>query len=130
MQLKVFTPAAVALDTAVNKVVGEGPSGAFALLPRHVDLAMALAPGLLQYTDPGGAERYLAVNGGILVKQGPLVQVATRAAVAGELGHLRAAVRRFLEEVDEREKKARAAVARLEADFVKRLMEFGRHGAI
>ena len=68
----------------------------------------------------------MAVNGGILVKQGDMVMVATRVAVSGELGLLHETVNRFMNDLDERERKARSAVARLEADFVRRFVEFGK----
>ena len=64
---------------------------------------------------------------GILVKQGETVQVATRMAVPGELGALQAAVRRFLIDMDDRERQTRAVVARLEADFIRRFVEFGKN---
>ena len=61
------------------------------------------------------------------MKQGEEVRIATRMAVSGELGVLREAVDRFLSAVDERERKTRSAVARLEADFVRRFVEFGKN---
>ena len=45
----------------------------------------------------------------------------------GELGELQTAVDRFMDEVDEREKIARSAVAKLEADLVRRFVEFGKN---
>jgi F-type H+-transporting ATPase subunit epsilon len=48
-------------------------------------------------------------------------------AVKGELGALRKAVETFLGELDEREKKTRSSIARLEADFVRRFMDFGKN---
>ena len=62
-----------------------------------------------------------------LVKQGDEVRIATRMAVSGELGVLRQAVDHFLSDVDDRERKARSAVARLEADFVRRFVGFGKN---
>ncbi len=126
MKLKVFQPVAIFLETGARRIVAEGPAGSFGILPRHVDLATALSPGILGYETDQGREAFLAVDGGILVKQGDEVLVATRLAVSGELGALRKTVDRFLTEVDERERKARSAVARLEASFVRRLVEFGK----
>ena len=127
MKLKVFQPSDVFLDQDVEKVSAEGPEGAFGILPRHLDMAAALVPGILTYWPPGGGENFMAVNGGILVKQGDTVQVATRMVVKGELGLLHEAVDRFVNDMDERERKARSAVARLEADFVRRFVEFGKN---
>jgi F-type H+-transporting ATPase subunit epsilon len=111
----------------VEKVTAEGPEGAFGIRPRHLDMAAALMPGILSYWPPGRGENFMAVNGGILVKQGDTVRVATRMAVSGELGLLHDTVSRFINDMDERERKARSAVARLEADFVRRFVEFGKN---
>ena len=127
MKLKFFQPSDVFLDQDVEKVSAEGPEGAFGILPRHLDMAAALVPGILTYWPPGGGENFMAVNGGILVKQGDTVQVATRLAVKGELGLLHETVDRFINDMDERERKARSVVARLEADFVRRFVEFGKN---
>jgi F-type H+-transporting ATPase subunit epsilon len=117
----------VALNADVSKVIGEGPAGSFGILPKHIDMATALIPGILSYETPQGAERFVAVNGGILVKQGDQVWIATRLAVRGELGELKIVVEKLINEVDERERKARSAVAKLEANFVRRFMEFGKN---
>ena len=51
------------------------------------------------------------------------MRVSSRAAVAGELGKLEAEVLRMQDEAAEAEKSARSAVARLEAGFVRTLIE-------
>ncbi len=127
MKLRVFQPSEVFLDQDVDKVSAEGPEGLFGIRPRHLDMAAALVPGILTYWPLGGRENFMAVNGGILVKQGDSVLVATRMAVSGELGLLQETVNRFINDLDERERKARSAVARLEADFVRRFVEFGKN---
>ena len=127
MKLKVFQPSHVFLDQEVDKVSAEGPEGAFGILPRHLDMAAALLPGILTYWPMGSGESFMAINGGILVKQGVTVLVATRLAVSGELGLLHETVNRFINEMDDRERKTRSAVARLEADFVRRFVEFGKN---
>jgi len=127
LRLKIFQPSEIFLDTLVTKVVGESPAGSFAILPRHIDMATALAPGILSCETEDRGTTFLALNGGILVKQGDQISIATRLAIGGELGALRKEVDRIINEVDERERKTRSAVARLEADFVRRFVEFGKH---
>jgi F-type H+-transporting ATPase subunit epsilon len=127
LKLKIFQPSEIFLETDVEKVVAESPGGSFGILPKHIDMATALAPGILSYVSEQGKEAFLALNGGILVKQGDQVAIATRMAVRGELGALREAVEKMIEEVDERERKTRSAVARLEADLVRRFVEFGKN---
>lgn len=131
MRLLITVPTHVLLDEPVLKVVAESPAGSFGLLPRHLDLATLLVPGLLTFTRPDGEEAIVAVDHGTLVKVGDRVRVACRRALlAGDLQEAEQAVRdRFLFE-SEREKLARAALARLEIDVVRRLGQLrGRHGA-
>lgn len=129
MRLRVLLPTEVLVDEAVGRVTAEAVNGSFCLLPRHVDFASALVPGLLSYETAGGSERFLAVDGGILVKCGPDVTVSTRRAVGGaDLGGLRATVRSEFETLDERERTVRAAAARLEAGLIRRFLELERHG--
>ena len=127
MRLKIFQPSEIFLDEEVSKVVAEGPAGSFGIRPRHLDMTSALVPGILSYWTVRGKETFLALNRGILVKQGEDVFVATRMAVAGELGALNNTVEKFLSDVDEKERKSRSAVARLEADLVRRFVEFGKN---
>ena len=122
MRLKILVPAGLFLDRLVDKVLGESTQGGFCLLPNHIDTASALAPGILTYVAEG-EPYHLAVNGGVLVKKGDAVRVSSRAAVAGELGKLEAEVLRMQDEAAEAEKSARSAVARLEAGFVRTLIE-------
>lgn len=127
MKLSVFLPSGIFLETTATKIVGEGPEGSFGILPRHIDVAAALVPGILSYVTERGREEFLAVDGGILVKEGESVSVATRMAVKGDLGSLRKQVESFIRDLDERERKTRSAAARLEADFIRRFVEFGKN---
>ncbi len=127
MKLTIHQPCALFLEEEVTKVMAESPAGCFAILPRHIDTATALVPGILAYVTPGGGESFVALDGGVMVKQGDRVTVATRTAVRGDLGALHKAIDSMIHEVDERERRARAAVARLEADILRRFMEFGKN---
>lgn len=124
MRLTVQTPAERMLDCVVSKVVAEGLNGSFCLRPRHVDLVSALVPGLFYYETAQGAGHYLALDRGLLVKQGSLVSVAVRNAVSGgELVDLLEVVHLRFRALDEQERVVRSAVARLESDFLRRFME-------
>ena len=124
MKLRVMLPSEVLIETEAVKVVAEAQNGLFCLLPLHVDVTAALTPGLFSYQTPEGEEVLLAMDAGVLVKKGFEVFVSTRNAVRGpDLGQLKQVVEQQYEELDEREKKARAAAARLEADLVRRFME-------
>lgn len=126
MNLKVLLPTEVLLDEAVAKMVAEAENGSFCLLPKHVDFVTALVPGILSFTTTDGEERFAAHADGILVKSGEDVRVATRDGVYGEDLHtLRQLVEDRFQVLDEHERVARSAIAKLEADFFRRFLEFG-----
>ncbi len=128
MELRVLTPGSVVVEATAVKISAEAVNGAFTLLPRHVDLATALAPGLVAYVDVVDGERLLAVNGGILVKRGRSVRVATPDAVPGEsVTDLQRALRASFEEQGESERRSRTALAHLETDAIRRLIEMELH---
>lgn len=129
MNLHVFLPTEILVNEAVSKVIAEGENGLFCLLPRHIDFVSALVPGILSFVLETGQEEFVAVDEGILVKCGAEVLVSSRQAVRGaDLGDLRQTVEAQFRVLDEREKLARSATARLEADLVRRYMELGVHG--
>ena len=129
MRLKVALPTEILVDTEVSKVIAEAENGSFCLLPRHVGFATALVPGMLSYVLPDGTEIFVAVDKGILVKCGADVVVSTRNAVVGaDLGALQRTIEDHFKILDDRERKARAAAARLEASLVRQFMELERRG--
>jgi F-type H+-transporting ATPase subunit epsilon len=130
LRLKVYAPSDIFLDREVKKVVAESPAGSFCILPRHIDYVTALTTGILSYLTPEDEERFLAIDEGVLVKQGNEVQVAAEWVIGGELGELRRQIEHMMSDAGEREKKTRSSMARLEADFIRRFMEFGKLGKI
>lgn len=125
MRLTLLLPTEILVDEEVAKVVAEAQNGSFCLLPRHIDFVAALVPGLLSFVKSAdGAEEFLAVDEGLLVKCGPQVLVSTRQAVRGEeLGRLREAVEKTFKVLTDQEKRARTALANLEANFIRRFLK-------
>lgn len=125
MRLQVLTPTQVLLDCQVIGLVAEGENGHFGIRPRHIDFISALVPGLLYFIPaPEDEGQYLAVDRGILVKQAADVLVSVRdAVIGGELAGLLETVHNRFMLLDEKERGVRSAVARLEADFLRRFME-------
>ncbi|MGM0585635.1 MAG: F0F1 ATP synthase subunit epsilon [Pseudomonadota bacterium] len=129
MRLRIVTPSESRLDAEVVRIVAEGANGAFGLLPRHVDFVSALVPGILTYQAEDAPERYAALNGGTLVKCGDEVLVAARSAILGEdLAALETRVQEEFLEIDEEERLARSAMARLEAGMIRRFVELRQEG--
>jgi len=128
MKLKIILPDNVFLDETVDKVISESPSGSFCIRPGHIDYVTALVPGILSYTTFEDREHFLALDGGLLVKNADQVLISSRNAVSGDLGTLRDHVARMITDISEKERKTRTSMARLEADFIRRFMEFGKVG--
>jgi len=124
MTLKVLAAARVLVEEAVTKVVAEAENGWFCLLPRHADFVAALVPGILVFTTTDGAEGLVAIDHGMLVKCASEVLVSVwRGAMGEDLESLRAVVEREFLALDDRERAARGALARLEAGVVRRFVE-------
>jgi F-type H+-transporting ATPase subunit epsilon len=124
MRLKLLIPTRVVVDQEVTRIVVDAEDGSMCLLPRHIDFLAALVPGILSFDDKEGSEHFAAIDEGILVKRGPEVLVSTRQAVRGvDLGQLRATVREQFAILDDRERAAHTAVAKLEASFLRGYLE-------
>lgn len=129
MNLKILLPSQVMINQPVTKIVAEAGNGSFCILPNHVDFVAALSPGIFSFTPEGCKEEMLAMDEGTLVKCGSDVLVSTRNAVRGpDLGSLKKTVEESFMLLDEKEKVARAAAAKLEIDIVRRFMELSTHG--
>jgi F-type H+-transporting ATPase subunit epsilon len=122
MRLRVLLPYQVLLDQAgVSSMVAETRAGSLGLLPQRLDCVAALEAGILSYTTAAEGEVYMAVDEGILVKTGLDVMVSVRNAQSGaDLGKLEAAVRDQFLNLDERERKVRTVLAKLESGFIRR----------
>jgi len=123
MSLKILVPSQVfASRVGVTRIVAETPEGSFGLLPHRLDCVAALTPGILTYATEADGETYVAVDQGVLVKNGLDVLVSVRRALGGtELGQLRASVERDYLELDEHEKSVRSVMAKLETGLLSRL---------
>jgi len=127
MRLKLLLPTHIEIDEEVSKVTAEAVTGAFTLLPRHLDYVAPLVPGILSYEGSSG-ESFVAINGGILVKTGQDVRVAvTEAAADADLATLEQAVRENFQRLDDTQSRAQGAIRRMEADFVRRVIEWEEH---
>lgn len=124
MKLTLMTASEVVIEDEMTRLRAEAPGGGYTILPRHIDMAALQVPGLISLNRPGRETEWVAVDEGIVVKQADHVWVAVRDAVrGGSLEDLERAVEERFLHVDEQEKRARAAAARLEADFVRRYLE-------
>jgi F-type H+-transporting ATPase subunit epsilon len=129
MNLKILLPSEIfAEKTEVSRIVAETSEGSFGILPHRLDCVAALAPGILSYETKEDGTVYIAVDEGVLVKAGADVLVSVRHAVGGtDLSHLHEAVKHEFLTLDERERKVRTAITKMESGFIGRFAEF-EHG--
>jgi F-type H+-transporting ATPase subunit epsilon len=129
MNLKILLPFHVfAEETDVVRIVAETPDGSFGLWPHRRDCVAAIEPGILTYETAAEETVYVAVDRGVLVKYGAEVLLSVRRAIAGgELIQLQGLVKSEYLTLSDQERDVRAAVARMEGSFMRRLEEFS-HG--
>jgi F-type H+-transporting ATPase subunit epsilon len=121
MKLKVLVPSQILVDETITKIIAEAENGSFCLKPRHVDFVTSLVPGLLSFTPEHGEQVFMAIDQGTLVKCGMEVLVSTRNAVRGtDLESLKRTVAEQYQNIDDAERLARSALARLEAGVLRR----------
>jgi len=120
MNLKILLPHKVFMNTtSVNRVVVDTNSGSYGFLPQRLDCVAALVPGILTYETASGAVHYVAVDEGVLIKTENEIQVSVRNAIGGaDLGKLRETIEREFINLNESERIARTAVAKLESEFI------------
>lgn len=126
INLKILLPSHIfAEKQGVIRLTAETPEGSFGFLPRRLDCVAALVPGILTYETEAGGEVYVAIDQGILIKAGPNVLVSVRDAIDGsDLGTLRMEVERKFRSLDDRERKLRSLLAKMEAGLVRSFVEF------
>jgi F-type H+-transporting ATPase subunit epsilon len=126
MNLKVLLPFRVFTEKRdIARIVAETDHGSFGILPHRLDCVAALLPGILIYEEKNKGEAYVAVDEGVLAKIGPDVFVSVRNAIAGkDLHELREAVEREFVILDQQDRNARMALAKMENSLVRSLMEF------
>ena len=125
MRLRVITPKEVCVDRKVTRLVAEAPDGFFGIRPHHIGFVTQLVPGVLVFEpEEGGADRFVAINSGTLVKCGEDVNVAVRGAIEGtDLARLRERVETEFRQQEEDEREARSALTRLEATMIRRFRD-------
>jgi F-type H+-transporting ATPase subunit epsilon len=123
-----MTPEKEVVSESVEKVVAEARNGSFCLEPRHIDFLAELVPGIFSYWIEQ-REHLLAIDGGILVKKNDEVTVSVRHAIKGDhLAELESVVREKFRILDEKERETQIALEQLQADFIKRFIEFQKEG--
>lgn len=127
-ELSILLPDRVLLSTQVTKLGGDAKNGSFVVLPRHIDFATALVPGILYFqADDSSEPQFVANDSGILVKRAASVWVSVLQAIQGDNPEqLDQVVEEEYRKLDERQKQAQTALTRLEAGFMRGMANLGR----
>jgi F-type H+-transporting ATPase subunit epsilon len=127
INLKILLPFRIFADiNNVAQVVMETSEGSYGLLPHRLDCVAAMVPGIFTY-EIEGKMHYLAVDQGILIKEGTQVIVSVRNAIGGsDLGKLRESVEKEFLDMDENEKTIRRAMAKIESGLMYYMEKYRR----
>jgi F-type H+-transporting ATPase subunit epsilon len=127
MRLKIYTPLEVFFDSHVIKINAEAENGFFTVLEHHADFSVSLAPSILTLEmkhDGNVIKKYFAVDQGAIVKQNENVTISALKVIEGDdLSLLQDRVQAEFKEITEEEKNARTALARLEGNVAKLILE-------
>lgn len=103
----------------VIKIVAESTKGSFGILPNRLDCIAYLVPGIFLYELAGGEAFYIAVDCGLLVKDGDRVSVSVHNAIGDvPLVDLQSVVDEQLKSLDEQEKALRSSISLLQSSMI------------
>lgn len=125
MQLKIQLPFGVYTnENEVVRIVAESKDGSFGILPNRRDCVAVLVPGILTYQTAKNQEQFIAVDRGLLVKNGAEVLVSVRRAIGGvPLDKLRHLVISEFITLDEQESELSSVLNKLESGFIKQFSD-------
>lgn len=127
MKLKIMLPYKTILDKEIYKLSAPGIEGDFQILPKHIDGTWVLEAGVLivSMDKDKKVEWYYAISEGVLVKEKDTIYLTCFQAIKGDtLEGLVQTVKDDLSVLKENEKKAKSALVRLEADTIKRFIDY------
>ena len=122
LELEVIAPDRVLVETRVIALQAADASGRFGLRSGHEDFMTVLVPCVVRYQLEPGAERFAAVDGGVLLLERGRIEIATRDAVVAErIDQVADAAAAMLAARREREHAARSGFAELETTLLREL---------
>jgi len=131
MKLRILTPSEVVLEQDVVHVTVEDVTGSLGIRPGHAPLVTPLVPGVVIARGSGGVEKFVAVNGGVMMVSDDSVEIVSRHAVAGtDIAGLTDRVVAGFEKEHEEDKVNRAAFEKLRMSFLRGVVEYDRATAI
>jgi F-type H+-transporting ATPase subunit epsilon len=127
LDLEILVPYGALLRTRAASVQAADSSGRFGILPGHTAFLTVLVPCVLMYREPGGGEKYAAIDAGVVMADRDRVSIVARDAVlAPGLEEVADAAQAMFEGRRGQEHTARAAFAELETSLLRELRKAGR----
>ena len=111
----------------MRRVRAEDESGAFAVLPGHIDLLTVLSVGVASWRDAAGVEHHVALRGGVLLvdSRGQRVRIATPEAIlCDDLAKLETEVLEQMKSTAMATEASRVASAQLERGLMREVSRF------
>ena len=122
LELEIFAPDRLVVEDRVASLQAADASGRFGILTGHEDFLTILVPCMVRYRPESGAERFAAVDGGVLLLERGRIAIATRdAVVADRIEQVADAAAAMLEARREKERAARSGFAELESTLLSEL---------
>jgi F-type H+-transporting ATPase subunit epsilon len=127
VKVRILTPSEVVLDEEAEHVTAEDASGSLGIREDHATLVTALVPGIVRVRGGSQTERYVAVNGGMMLVNGNVVEIVSRQAVMGnDLASLEENVVAGFERDVQEDKVNRAAFEKLRLSFLRGVVEMDK----
>jgi F-type H+-transporting ATPase subunit epsilon len=122
LDLEILSPDRVVLETRVISLQAADATGRFGIRTGHEDFLTVLVPCVVRCRPESGAERFAAVDGGVLLLERGRISIATRdAVVADRIERVADAAAAMLEARREKERAARSGFAELETTLLREL---------
>jgi F-type H+-transporting ATPase subunit epsilon len=122
LELEIIAPDRMLLEDRVVSLQAADASGRFGLRTGHEDFMTVLVPCVVRYQVETGAERFAAVDGGVLLLERGRISIATRDAVVAErIEQVADAAAAMLASRREKEQAARSGFAELETTLLREL---------
>jgi F-type H+-transporting ATPase subunit epsilon len=122
LELEILAPDRVVVEDRVIALQAADASGRFGLRGGHEDFLTVLVPCVVRYQLEPGAERFAAVDGGVLLLERGRISIATRdAVIADRIDQVADAAAAMLAARREREQAARSGFAELETTLLREL---------
>ena len=127
MKLRVLTPTEVILEQDVVHVTAEDPTGSLGIRAGHATLVTPLVPSVVHARSSNGQNQYVAVNGGVMLVDGDVVEIVSRQAIVGkDLEHLETHVVSNFEKEIREDQANRAAFEKLRVSFMRGVIEYDK----